>query len=115
MPETKSPEQILEDAWLSIDASDAPLDVRLAKFVERARDLVPWLMSAYDSFIDRIAQAGSGGDTPGLIPNPEVKPTYVLCGTVVREPTGSLAPSGVVNLWPRYGSWLPAASANGCR
>ncbi len=57
----------------------------------------------------------SGGDTPGLIPNPEVKPTYVLCGTVVREPTGSLAPSGVVDLWPRYGSWFPAASANGYR
>ena len=35
----------------------------------------------------------SGGVTPGPIPNPEVKPTHVLCCTVVREPTGSLGPS----------------------
>ena len=31
----------------------------------------------------------SGGDTPGLIPNPAVKPTCVLRCTVVRESTGT--------------------------
>ena len=38
----------------------------------------------------------SGGATPGLISNPEVKPAHVLCGTEVREPSGSLR-----SLWPR--------------
>jgi hypothetical protein len=30
----------------------------------------------------------SGGETPGLIPNPAVKPTCVILGTMVREPMG---------------------------
>ncbi len=46
----------------------------------------------------------SGGVTPGLIPNPEVKPTHVLCGTVVREPTGNLGPSGPLVRWFRSGA-----------
>ena len=31
----------------------------------------------------------SGGDTPGLFPNPEVKPTSAPHCTVVRESTGT--------------------------
>ena len=47
----------------------------------------------------------SGGDTPGPIPNPEVKPAHVPCGTAVREPAGSL-PSFEEGLGrrPRYAS-----------
>src|SRR6266508_5924812 len=47
----------------------------------------------------------SGGDTPGPIPNPEVKPAHVPCGTTVREPVGSL-PSFEEGLGrrPRYAS-----------
>ena len=37
----------------------------------------------------------SGGDTPGPIPNPAVKPACVPSGTVVREPTGRLARKGL--------------------
>ena len=31
-----------------------------------------------------------GRETPGLIPNPAVKPTCVILGTMVREPMGRL-------------------------
>ncbi|MCK4614606.1 MAG: hypothetical protein KAU14_07375, partial [Thermoplasmata archaeon] len=41
------------------------------------------------------------------IPNPAVKTTCVLCGTVVREPTGSLASSEALALAPG----IPAAFA----
>ncbi len=66
MPDTKSPEQLLEEAWVSIDASDEPLDVRLATFVDRARELAPRLMTAYDSFVDRITRSGAGEGVPGV-------------------------------------------------
>src|SRR5439155_8042609 len=47
----------------------------------------------------------SGGDTPGPIPNPEVKPAHVPCGSAVREPARSL-PSFEEGLGrrPRYAS-----------
>src|SRR3989304_3520326 len=49
--------------------------------------------------------AKAAGDTPGPIPNPEVKPAHVPCGTAVREPAGSL-PSFEEGLGrrPRYAS-----------
>jgi hypothetical protein len=37
----------------------------------------------------RSVDGHSGGVTPGLIPNPEVKPTSVLRCTVVRKSTGT--------------------------
>jgi hypothetical protein len=37
----------------------------------------------------------SGGETPGLIPNPAVKPACVILGTMVREPMGRLPFSGL--------------------
>src|SRR3990170_4013354 len=58
----------------------------------------------------------SGGDTPRPIPNPEVKPAHVPCGTAVREPAGSL-PSFEEGLGrrPRYASrpslWLTTKRA----
>lgn len=36
-----------------------------------------------------LAGGHSGGATPGLIPNPEVKPASDLGGTVFREGTGT--------------------------
>ena len=36
------------------------------------------------------ADGHSGRETPGLIPNPAVKPAGVPRGTEVREPTGSV-------------------------
>src|SRR5208282_1337008 len=43
----------------------------------------------YPTPVARSADGQSGGETPGLIPNPEVKPTGVPRGTEVREPTGT--------------------------
>ena len=77
MPVTsaKSPDQLLEDAWVSIEATDAPLDVRLARFVDQARELAPWLMTAYDGFVDRLVKAGAGEGAPGV---GDVLPAFVL-------------------------------------
>ena len=36
-----------------------------------------------------------GRETPGLIPNPAVKPTCVIFGTMVREPMGRLPLTGL--------------------
>src|SRR2546428_10709950 len=47
----------------------------------------------------------SGGDTPGPIPNPEVKPAHVPCGSAVREPPRSLPPfEEGLGRRPRYAS-----------
>jgi hypothetical protein len=37
---------------------------------------------------DRLLDGHRGGETPGLIPNPEAKPSRVDVGTGVREPPG---------------------------
>ena len=66
MSDKKSPEAMLEEAWHSIAEIEAPLDVRLAMFVDRARELVPWLMGAYDNFIDRIARSDAGSGAAGV-------------------------------------------------
>jgi hypothetical protein len=39
---------------------------------------------------DHCNSGHSGGDTPGPIPNPEVKPVNVWCGTEIREFSGTI-------------------------
>ena len=42
----------------------------------------------YTGSVGELADGQSGGETPGPIPNPAVKPTGVPRSTEVREPTG---------------------------
>src|SRR5712691_2100541 len=67
---------------------------------ERNPDISPVLSLSQQWF-----DGHSGGDTPGPIPNPEVKPAHVPCGSAVREPARSL-PSFEEGLGrrPRYAS-----------
>src|SRR5437016_1053523 len=62
-------------------------------------------ISAALSLFQQWFDGQSGGDTPGPIPNPEVKPAHVPCGSAVREPARSL-PSFEEGLGrrPRYAS-----------
>src|SRR5436853_4932771 len=62
-------------------------------------------ISAALSLFQQCFDGQSGGDTPGPIPNPEVKPAHVPCGSAVREPARSL-PSFEERLGrrPRYAS-----------
>lgn len=65
----------LEEAWKLVDCSDGPLDTRLAKFVEQARELAPQLMRAYDNFVDRLSRAEAGANAPGV---GDAMPDFVL-------------------------------------
>src|SRR6266571_7179362 len=47
-------------------------------------------ISAALSLFQQWFDGQSGGDTPGPIPNPEVKPAHVPCASAVREPARSL-------------------------
>src|SRR5207237_8910105 len=62
-------------------------------------------ISAALSLFQQWFDGQSGGDTPGPIPNPDVKPARVPCGSAVREPARRL-PSFEEGLGrrPRYAS-----------
>lgn len=46
------------------DAMDAPLDVKLATYVERAREILPEVLAAYDRLVARLESAGAGSGAP---------------------------------------------------
>jgi hypothetical protein len=70
------------EGWLAVEKiydlrPGYRLDKRLAE--EKTYDLQP----------KNCNSGHSNGETPGPIPNPEVKPVHVTCGTEVREPSGN--------------------------
>ena len=70
--------------------SPAALTPRASKF--RGTHLCESLSKrAYQfTFEGRVVHGHSGGALPGPISNPEVKPSCVDSGTVVRKPTGKV-------------------------
>ncbi len=82
-PKTSSPDlkELLTKAWKLADVSNAPLDERIAQYLEVARKLRPELIASYDRFVADIEAAGSGRDCPNvgdemhefLLPNHEGK------------------------------------------
>jgi len=55
----------------------------------------------------------SGKETPGLIPNPEVKLIYVILSTMVREPMGKIPLYGGLGLWLRRRAFVVLRGNNG--
>ncbi len=73
--------ELLAKAWQEADASDAPLNQRIAEYVAAARKLRPELIASYDRFVADLEAVGCGKDCPKigddmpefLLPNHEGK------------------------------------------
>lgn len=66
MNEAKSIDQALAEAFQMADRLDAPLDVRLALYLDESRRLLPELEATYDQLVARIAANAPDSRVPAI-------------------------------------------------